>query len=157
MAGKDWPIYVNTGTYGSPTWTRMCRVSDVNISQSKSTNDVMMHCSPNKKAVIGYKKHSATFKYVVKKVLPAGVTDTMFDRLQDSYDNDTVIDIAFLNGVIAASTTRQGERGPVIVTKLDRSQADEEAVTYDVEVHEVEDEQAGSVWDWAPYELVTGA
>jgi hypothetical protein len=154
-AGKDYPVYVNEGTYSTPDWTRLCRISDVNISRSKGVNDVMMHCSPNKKAIIGYKKNSVTFKYLEKKVGATGVSDAVFDLLEDSYENDTVLDMAFMNGLLSSGTTRQGYRGPMIITKLDRSQADEEGVSYDVEAHEVEDEQGGNIWDFGPYEVVT--
>jgi hypothetical protein len=155
--GKNYPVYVNDGTYSSPEWVRLCRISEVSISRSKSTNDVMLHCSTSKKKAIGYKENSVTMKYTVKKTTATGVTDTVFDMISDSFENDTVLDMAFMNGTLTASTTRQGYRGPMICTKLDRSQADEEAVTYDLEFAEVEDEQSGNIWDFGPYQVVTGA
>lgn len=158
-AGKSYPIYVNTAEstpYATPAWTRLCRISDVNISRSKGVNDAAFHCSPNKKAIIGYKKNSVTFKYQEKKVGATGVSDTTFAELNDSYENDTILDCCFMNGTLTAGTTRQGFRGPMVVTKLDRSQSDEEAVTYDVEMHEVEDYKPdNSMFDFGAYELVT--
>ena len=161
MAGKDYPAFVNTATttpYATPTWTRLCRISDLQISRSKGVNDSSFHCSPNKKAIIGYKKNSVTFKYTEKKVSATGVSDTTFEALEDSYENDTVLDCCFMNGTLTAGTTRQGYRGPMVVTKLDRASGDEDAVTYDVEMHEVEDYKPdNSMFDFGAYEVVTGS
>lgn len=137
QAGRKRAAYYNSGTYASPTWVHLGRISDVNRTQSRSTSDRMYRSAENKKKVTGYKEHSFTFKYHVKK---AGTTDTVLDKLQDSFDNDTVIDVCFMNGKFDTGTTRTGVRGPVVVSKFDISEADEEGVTYDVEVVEVEDD-----------------
>lgn len=137
QAGRKRAAYYNSGTYASPTWIHLARISDVNRPQSRSTSDRMYRGAVNKKKVTGYKEHSFTFKYHVKK---AGTTDTVLDKLQDSFDNDTVIDICFMNGRFDTGTTRTGVRGPVVVSKFDISEADEEGVTYDVELVEVEDD-----------------
>jgi hypothetical protein len=137
QAGRKRAAYYNSGTYASPTWIHLARISDVNRPQSRSTSDRMYRGAVNKKKVTGYKEHSFTFKYHVKK---AGTADTVLDKLQDSFDNDTVIDICFMNGKFDTGTTRTGVRGPVVVSKFDISEADEEGVTYDVELVEVEDD-----------------
>lgn len=76
----------------------------------------------------------------------------MADKLEDSYTNETVLDICFMNGLLSAGTTRVGERGPVVVSKLDIAEADEEGVTYDVELVEVEDE---TILEFAAYTVTT--
>ena len=137
QAGRKRAAYYNSATYASPTWVHLARISDVNRTQSRSSSDRMYRGAKNKKKVTGYKEHSFTFKYHVKK---AGTADTVLDKLQDSFDNDTVIDICFMNGKFDTGTTRTGVRGPVVVSKFDISEADEEGVTYDVELVEVEDD-----------------
>jgi hypothetical protein len=137
QAGRKRAAYYNSGTYASPTWIHLARISDVNRPQSRSTSDRMYRGAVNKKKVTGYKEHSFTFKYHVKK---AGTADTVLDKLQDSFDNDTVLDVCFMNGKFDTGTTRTGVRGPVVVSKFDISEADEEGVTYDVELVEVEDD-----------------
>jgi len=137
QAGRKRAAYYNSGAYASPTWVHLARISDVNRPQSRSTSDRMYRGAVNKKKVTGYKEHSFTFKYHVKK---AGTADTVLDKLQDSFDNDTVIDVCFMNGKFDTGTTRTGVRGPVVVSKFDISEADEEGVTYDVELVEVEDD-----------------
>lgn len=137
QAGRKRAAYYNSATYASPTWVHLARISDVNRTQSRSSSDRMYRGAKNKKKATGYKEHSFTFKYHVKK---AGTADTVLDKLQDSFDNDTVIDICFMNGKFDTGTTRTGVRGPVVVSKFDISEADEEGVTYDVELVEVEDD-----------------
>ena len=137
QAGRKRAAYYNSGTYASPTWVHLGRISDVNRTQSRSTSDRMYRSAENKKKVTGYKEFGFTFKYHVKK---AGSADTVLDDLQDSFDNDTVLDVCFMNGKFDTGTTRTGVRGPVVVSKFDISEADEEGVTYDVELVEVEDD-----------------
>lgn len=137
QAGRKRAAYYNSATYASPTWVHIGRISDVNRPQSRSTSDRMYRSANNKKKVTGYKEHSFTFKYHVKK---AGSADTVLDKLQDSYDNGTTIDVCFMNGKFDTGTTRTGLRGPVQVTKLDLAEPDEEGVYYDVEMVEVEDD-----------------
>lgn len=137
QAGRKRAAYYNSATYGSPTWVLLGRISDVNRPQSRSTSDRMYRSANNKKKVTGYKEHSFSFKYHVKK---AGSADTVLDKLQDSFDNDTVIDVCFMTGKFDSGTTRTGIRGPVVVSKFDLSEPDEEGVVYDVELVEVEDD-----------------
>ncbi len=138
-AGRLRAAYYNSATFGSPTWVAMGRISDVQRSRSRATSDRKFREAKNAKKVTGYMERGFSFKYHAKK---AGATDTVLDKLEDSFTNETVLDVCFLNGLIAAGTTRKGERGPVVVTKLDINEADEEGVTFDVELSEVEDEQS---------------
>lgn len=141
-AGRLRAAYYNTGTFSSPTWVLMSRISDVSRSRSRPTSDRKYRGAKVGKKITGYLEYSWSFKYACKK---AGATDTVLDALEDSFQNETVMDVAFLNGIIASGTTRKGERAPVVVTKLDINESDEEGVTYDVELSHVEDEQSGSL------------
>src|SRR5574343_1650332 len=146
-AGRLRALYINTAVstpYATPTWTLVSRISDVSRPRSRSTNDRAYRGAKNKKKVLGYKEYGFSFKYHVKK---AGATNTILDKFEDSFNNETILDVCFLNGAIASGTTRVGERGPVVVSKCDISENDEEGVTYDVELVEVEDEQpAGTLF-----------
>lgn len=151
-AGRLRALYVNTAVstpYATPTWTLVGRISDVQRSRSRATADRKYRSAKNSKKITGYKEYGFSFKYHVKK---AGAADTIADKLEDSFTNETVLDVCFMNGLIAAGTTRVGERGPVVVTKLDIAEADEEGVTYDVELSEVEDE---TILEFAAYTITT--
>lgn len=155
-AGRLRALYVNTSSpysFSSPVWTHASRISDVQRSRSRSTNDRAYRGAKSKKKVTGYKEYGFSFKYHVKK---AGATDTMVDRFEDSFQNETVLDVAFMNGLMSSGTTRVGERGPVVVTKLDVIENDEEGVTLDVELSEVEDEQpAGTLFEFSAFSVTT--
>ncbi len=155
-AGRLRTFYLNTASstpYATPTWTLVSRISDVSRPRSRSTNDRAYRGAKNKKKVLGYKEYGFSFKYHVKK---AGATDTVLDKLEDSFTNETVLDVCFMNGKFDTGTTRVGERGPVVVSKLDISENDEEGVTYDVELVEVEDEQpAGTLFEFSAYSVTT--
>lgn len=138
QAGRKRAVYYRSGgTFASPTWTYVGRISDVQRGRERATNDRMYRGAKNVKSITGYMKRSFSFKYHVKA---AGATDTILDALEDSFLNDTVLDVCFMNGKFDTGTTRTGERGPVVVSKCDISESDEDGVTYDVELVEVEDD-----------------
>lgn len=151
-AGRLRAMYLNTAVttpYTTPTWSHVGRISDVSRTRGRSTSDRMYRGAKNKKKVTGYREYGFSFKYHVKK---AGATDTIADKFEDSYTNETVLDVCFMNGLFTTGTTRVGERGPVVVSKLDISEADEEGVTYDVELVEVEDE---TIAEFAAFTVTT--
>jgi hypothetical protein len=161
VAGRKRAAYLNTGTYSSPTWTEMKRITDVSRPQSKSTGDRMYRGAKSKKKVPGIIEYGFSFKYQVKNPKYA---DTVLAALQDSFDNDTVLDVAFLSRPIVMPTgtyesggKAKGVRGPLVVTKFDLNEADEEGISYDVELSEVDEEQSGSPWEIAAYEVAITA
>jgi hypothetical protein len=151
-AGRLRAAYYNSATFGSPTWVLIDRISDVSRSRSRGTSDRKYRAASNSKKVTGYLEYGFSFKYHVKKAV---LSDTVLDKLEDSFLNETVLDFCFLNGKIASGTTRKGERGPVVVSKLDISEADEDGVTYDVELVETEDEQSGALNEFKAYTVTT--
>ncbi len=151
-AGRLRAAYYNSGTYGSPTWVLFSRISDVQRGRSRTKSDRKYRGAQVGKKVTGYLEYAWSFKYHVKK---AGAADTVLDALEASLLNETVMDVCFMNGKFDTGTTRKGERGPVVVTKLDISEADEDGVTYDVELDHVEDEQSGSLFEVGAYTVTT--
>lgn len=148
-AGRLRVASYNSATFASPTWVTFARITDVQRTRSRSTSDRMYRGAQNKKKITGYMERGFTFKYAIKK---AGGTDTVADKLEDSYTNGTILDVCFMNGAMTSGTTRTGERGPVVVSKLDISEADEEGVTYDVELVEVEDD---TIAEFVAYSVTT--
>ncbi len=145
-AGRNRAAYINTGTYATPVWVQMSRISGVQRPQSRATSDRKYRGSKNVKTITGYLQYGFTFKYHVKSAKLA--TDTVSALLQASLESETVLDVAFLNqrivqatGTFTAGANAVGVRGPVVVSKFDISEEDEEGVAFDVELKEVEDEQ----------------
>ena len=145
-AGRTRAAYVNTGTFGTPVWVHISRISGVQRPQSRATSDRKYRGASSVKTVTGYLQYGFTFKYHVKSAKLA--SDTVAALLQASLASETVLDVCFLNqrlvqptGTFPSGANAIGVRGPVVVTKFDISEEDEEGVTYDVELKEVEDEQ----------------
>jgi hypothetical protein len=145
-AGRNRAAYINTGTYSTPVWVHISRISGVQRSQSRATSDRKYRGSKTVKTITGYLQYGFTFKYHVKS--PKLATDTTSALLQASLESETVLDVCFLNqriiqtaGTFPTGANAVGVRGPVVVSKFDISEEDEEGVTFDVELKEVEDEQ----------------
>lgn len=153
-AGRTRAAYVNTGTFSTPVWVMLGRISGVQRPRSRGTSDRKYRGSDNVKTVTGYTAYGFTFKYHVKAAKLA--TDTVLALLEQSVGKtEKVLDVCFLNqritqptGTFTAGAQAVGVRGPVVVTKFDLAEDDEEGCTYDVELKEVEDEQpAGTPFD----------
>lgn len=135
ITGGDCKTYVNTGTYGSPTWSLMDRITSPKLKQQRGANARTIRGKKNKTSVLGKREYGISFTYTPSSV---GASDAVLTKLQDSYTNRTVMDIAMMDRAIATSGST-GIRGPYVVQQFDRSEDDEDAVVYDVVLVEVED------------------
>lgn len=162
-AGRRRAAYVNTGTYSTPVWVELTRISDVTRPKSRGTGDRKYRGAKSVKTVTGYLTYGFTFKYHIKG--PRLAADSALALLEGSLDNETILDVCFLNQKIIqpagfpVGANAVGVRGPVLCTKLDLSESDEEGVSYDVELKETEDEQpAGTLYEMGAYSIaVTSA
>ncbi|MEQ1828531.1 MAG: hypothetical protein ABL921_21390 [Pirellula sp.] len=155
-AGRRRAAYVNTGTFATPVWVHISRISDVQRPKSRGTSERKYRGAKNVKTVTGYIKYGWTFKYHIKG--PNASADAVLVKLQDSMDSEIVLDVLFLNqrisqptGTFPGGANAVGVRAPVVVTKLDESESDEEGCTYDVELMEVEDEQSSVLNETMPF------
>ena len=155
-AGKSCKAFLNIGgTLASPTWVEMRRISNVSRPKSRSTSDRMFRGAKNKKKVTGYLEYTFSFQYVPAKAGSAAATaDTVLAALEASLENELTLDAAFMDRAIA-TVGAKGVRGPMMCTKLDRTEDDESSVVFDVELVEVEHEDsAGALVEIAPYTIV---
>ncbi len=98
--GLDAVIYVNTGTFGSPTWTAIDITKDVTLPQSHGRADVTSRGSG------GFVEELAALKtlnvnFNINKV----IADAQFETIRDAYKNRTTVDMAVADGAIATSGT----------------------------------------------------
>lgn len=149
MEGRKNKIYLNTGSYDTPTWTILTRVSNVKRPQSRGTSEYMYRGAENKKTAIGYRSYEINFKYETKRDPES--SDTQLAMLQDSYDNGTVLDVAMMNKDIATANAK-GVRGPFVVTDLPRDEADENNTSFEVTLKEVDHEENDELVEVQPYE-----
>ena len=142
--GRKRKMYLNLGgTFAAPTWVEIKRATEVKRPQSRSTSEHKFRGARNIKTTTGYRKFEVTAKYHTK---PAGLADAVADALQDSFDNDTVLDIAVMDGPIATAGTK-GVRGPFLVTNWELDENDEDNANYALTLSEADAEQAGDVWE----------
>lgn len=152
-AGKSCKAYLNIGgTLSTPTWVEMRRISNVNRPKSRSTSDRMFRGAKNKKKVAGYLEYGFSFQYVPARAgSQAASADTVLTALEASLENETILDALFLDRAVNV-TGAKGVRGPMMCTKLDRKEEDENSIVFDVELVEVEHEDgSGALLEIAPY------
>lgn len=137
--------YLNTGTKASPTWVRIVRAEDVDISDERENSQIFIKGQDLAKAVVGGRKLSVSFKYRLKNA-----TDAIYNELKSAYDDNTlVVEYAATDGAIATSGT-EGWSGPFQVTKFAESRPYNGAVEIDVELQfaDADDpEDTGTDWD----------
>lgn len=155
-AGRRRAAYVNTGTFAVPVWAHMTRITDVQRPKSRATSDRKYRGAKSVKTVTGYVKYGWTFKYQIKG--PNASADAVLTKLQDSLDNDVILDVLFLNqrisqpaGTFPVGANAVGVRAPVVVAKLDETENDEEGCMFDVELVEVDDEQSSTLNETMPF------
>lgn len=135
--GRTCTANYNTGTYASPTWVAIGRLSSPSRPQGRPTSRKTYREASNSKNALGVRDYGFSGTYV-QKADAAAATDSVFAALLASYTNGTAMDLALLDGP-AATNGSTGVRGAFAVSKLDKSEDDEDAVVYDVEWVEVED------------------
>ena len=133
QAGRTCTINYNSGTYASPTWVAIGRASSPSRTQGRPTSRKTYRSATTSKNVTGLLDYEISGQYVQGA---AGAADTVLDDLIDSLQNDTALDICMLDGP-AATVGSAGIRGPFVVSQLDKSEDDEDAVVYDFTLVEV--------------------
>jgi hypothetical protein len=142
-AGRTCKAFVQIGgTFATPTWVEMRRISNVQRPKSRGTSDRMFRGARHKFKVAGYLEYGWTFTYTPAKAGSAAATaDTVLTALENSLENETVLDVIFIDRALV--TGAKGVRASVQCTKMDRKEDDEDSVTFDVELVLVEDEDTG--------------
>ncbi len=130
--GRTCTLNYNAGTYAAPTWTHIARVSSPKQTRGRPATRRTYRSHVNSKNVLGMIDAGITFTYVCR----ASGTDTVLTSLMTSLNSDTNMDIAMLDGPAATGAT--GIRGQFKVSQMDRNEDDEDAVSYDVTLVEVE-------------------
>lgn len=151
--GRTCKAYVNIGgTLATPTFIEMKRISNVTRPRSRGTGDRMYRGAKNKKKVTGYLENGFAFTYIPAKAGSAAETaDTVLAALEDSLLNETSLDVCFMDRAITGDAV--GVRGYVQVSKFDRKEDDEDSISYDVELVEVEEyDLSGNLVEIAAYE-----
>lgn len=136
QAGRVCTINYNSATYGTPTWVAIGRASSPSRSQGRPTSRKTYREATTSKNITGLLDYEISFQYIQKDDAATG-TDSVLAALLASLVSETALDIAMLDGP-AATTGSTGIRGPFVVSQMDKSEDDEDAVMYDVTLVEIE-------------------
>jgi hypothetical protein len=141
-AGKDCHAYANTGTHGSPTWAAVDNIQDVKLGDAVTQFGMKLRLNrPFETNIPTLLAWNPTFKI-------ADISgDALFAALLAAKTNGTALDMTFLDGAVTPATgvTSQGPRADWTVEKMDRDEASENGVMYDVSLKAA---QTGNVPAW---------
>ena len=124
--GKDAKLYYDSGSdYSSPTWVLIPRTADLSVDMSKNEADLSTRESSFALVGTGMKVVGLEFGYLH----PYLVADTVFDALNDSYFNDTPIQMLILDGLVATSNAH-GLRAFFVTMGMPQDQALEAGIKF---------------------------
>ena len=114
--GKNAKMYRNTAVYATPTWVEVKNVMDLTYSRDKSEAEASTRGYGGYRARKGALKDlSLDFDMAYDEVDPDVVA------IEDSYDNDTILDVLVLSGPLNVSGSR-GIRADVECFKFEKSE-----------------------------------
>ena len=138
-AGRKGKLYYNAGTHASPSWVEVKRAKDVSVPNDKDKVEIDDRNSEEKKSVGGGRSKELSFGYTHQ----VG-TDSVFSVLLDSYNNNTAVEFAVMDGAIGTAGSK-GWRGYYEVFKLENSQELNSPMAYDVDCSLTEHEEASEI------------
>lgn len=115
MQGRKNYLYINTGTYASPTYVEVTRVRDVQHDDSRSEGDDSCRGFDMASVEVGQASYGCSFDAVYKR------GDSALDAIQAAYRAGTPLGIMFLDGPRATAGSK-GFRVDVKVTQFSRSE-----------------------------------
>lgn len=114
--GLDCKLYRNTGTYGTPTWDLVPIVRDLTLNLTKGEADITT------RAGSGWMQRMGTLK---DGSIEFGIVwesgDADFEAFRDSFMDNTLIDVAAMDGAIATAGS-QGLRAEMETMSFSRSE-----------------------------------
>ena len=120
--GMEGKLYYNAASYDTPDWREILNAKDVNLNLEKGEADVTSRGNAGWRATVGtLKEGSIEFEMVWD------TEDEGFAALQAAWFGDTPIEMAVMDGDIAASGS-QGLRATMSVISFSRSEPLEEAM-----------------------------
>lgn len=124
--GADCKLYRNTGTYGTPVWNDVPLVKDLTQTLEKGDADVSNRGSGGWRVRIGTLKDG---KLQFNLIWEPGDVD--FEAIRDAYLNNTLIDLAAMDGDIGTEGV-QGLRSEMSILSFTRTETLDGAVMADV-------------------------
>jgi len=127
ILGADCKLYRNTGSYDSPVWNEVPLVTDVKLNLEKGEADVTTRAGAGwKQRISALKDASVEFDLIWEP------GDDDFEAFKDSWLEDSIIDLAVMDGDIEAEGTWQGLRAEMETFSFTRNEALADAVAASV-------------------------
>lgn len=121
----DCKAYINTATYGLPTWAEISLARDVSLTRSRAEGDDSSRAYGQASSVVGLDSVEISMQVIYV------LADTAFAALKSAYEGRTVVEIALMDGSIA-TTGNKGKRVDVVITGFNRSEPLGGPVTFDI-------------------------
>ena len=125
ILGLDAKLYLNSGTYASPTWDEVANVKDLSLALEKSEADVSTRASAWSLIKGALKSATIDFNQVYD------TTDANWTAFKNAYLSNTSVECAILDGGVGADGT-EGLRASCEVLKWSHSQNLEEALMTEI-------------------------
>ena len=126
--GMNGKLYRNTGTYEAPAWVEITNVKDLTLTLETGEADVTTRANN------GWKASKATLKDgSVEFDMVWDTEDEGFSAVQSAFFGNTGLELAVMDGDIETEEA-EGLRATFSVTKFDRKEPLEEAMTVSVTI-----------------------
>lgn len=137
---EDAKLYINGGTYGSPTWNLICNVKDLTLSMENGESDVTTRCGSGfKEYIAGLTDVTIDFQMIYD---PA---DARWEDLRAAFFSKDAKEFLVLDGAVATSGS-EGLRLHAFVKSFTRNETLGEAIMTDVSLRPTANANAAPAW-----------
>lgn len=137
---EDAKIYINGGTYGSPTWQLICNVKDLTLSMENGEADVTTRCGA------GFREYVPSLTDVtVDFQMIYDPSDARWEDLRAAFFDKTTEEFLVLDGAVATSGS-EGLRFHAFVRSFTRNETLGEAIMSDVSLRPTANANAAPSW-----------
>lgn len=121
-------LYNNTGTYGSPTFTEITAIGDVDVTNEANEIEVKLRKNTYVSNLVGLKKFGVSFPIAVD------TADSTFTALQTAFNSKTVGEYFLFYKGDSSTSGSKAIRFPAYVTKISNPQKLEDLDVADIQL-----------------------
>lgn len=133
-------LYINSGTYATPTWDEVDLVKDVQLNMEKGEADVTVRKSGG---------WTETADGLISATIDFGMlydtSDAQFNSIRSAFTGKTSIEVLVLDGA-QDTTGNQGLRATCMVQSFNRSETLGEALMVEVSLKPTANDDAAPEW-----------
>lgn len=149
--GRERKLYVNTGTFASPTWVLCGRIENVTRPRSQATTEHDFRESTHTKTVAGNVKMGLEFEYFER---PDGAIDPVLNKLVACAETGANVHVAVVDRPIATSGVT-GIQGIYCISDSPVEEPTNDRIKHSFTLMEADAYVNGAVFDVQAYPTVT--